>query len=102
MKYLQFDSSVVDVGGKKCFVSVSKVCLTATLTVKPGLFMVAKIGNTILLPHILCYLVSPLLLLKPIHEKRVQQYAYIQCYISSPCFRTARLSPVNSNNSKTK
>jgi len=39
--------------------------------------MVVKIGKTTLLPQILCYLVSPLLLLKPIDEKRVQHYAYI-------------------------
>jgi hypothetical protein len=77
MKYLQFESSVVDVGAERCFVSVRKVCLTTTLNVKPGLFMVAKIGKTTLLPQILRYLVSPLLLLKPIDEKRLQKYAYI-------------------------
>jgi len=38
--------------------------------------MFAKIGQKALLPQIPCYLVSPLLLLKPIDEKRVQQYVY--------------------------
>jgi hypothetical protein len=85
MKYLQFESSVFDVGGRKMFY-VSKVCLTATLSVKSELFMFAKIGQKALFPQILCHLASPLLLLTPTNEKRLQQCVYIQFYISSPHF----------------
>jgi len=76
MKYLKFESCIVDVGGRNMF-CVTKVCLTATLNDKAGFFMVAKIGEKTLLPQFFCYLVSPVLLLKPNEEKRVQQYANI-------------------------